>query len=304
MAATVETARVQNDQRPAATVRRESVSAALRLDFEVDRACGRTLLSASRQEPPLRVVRAFATEDGAALAHLHNVSGGLLGGDLLKLDVRAGAGTNVQITTTGATRIYRARCGVAAATQLNAIAVGRDAVLEYLPDAVIPFAGSRFAQRTEIRMEAGAGLFWWEILASGREASGEAFQYESVDLKLDLLVTGKLVAMERTRLEPARRGTSTVARMGAHSTWTTFYICREGVESSRWSALEGELRGLVGTFGEDDGLWGVSTLPAHGVAVRCLARSGRRVLPRLHEIWNAAKKRLYGRPAVPPRKVN
>jgi urease accessory protein len=304
MAATVEIARIQNAQRAAATLSRESVCAALRLDFALDRACGRTLLSASRQEPPLRVVRAFATEDGAALAHLHNVSGGLLGGDLLKLDVQAGAGTNVQITTTGATRIYRPRCDVAAATQLNTIAVGRDAILEYLPDAIIPFAGARFAQRTEIRMEAGAGLFWWEILASGREASGEAFQYESVDLKLDLSVTGKLVAMERMRLEPAKREMSAVARMGVYSTWVTFYICREGVESSGWSALEGELRGLVETFGEKEGLWGVSTLPAHGIAVRCLTRHGSRLLPRLHEIWNDAKKRLYRRPALPPRKVN
>jgi urease accessory protein len=304
MAVTVEIARVQNDQRPVATLSRESVCAALCLDFSVDRVCGQTLLSASRQESPLRVVRAFATEDGAALAHLHNVSGGLLGGDLLKLDVQAGAGTNVQITTTGATRIYRARCGATATTQLNTIAVGRDAVLEYLPDAIIPFAGARFVQRTEIRMEAGAGLFWWEILASGREASGEVFQYESAHLMLDLSVTGKLVAMERMRLEPARRGMSSVARMGAYSTWATFYICREGLESSRWSALEGELRGLVGTFGKTEGLWGVSTLPVHGIAVRCLTRSGRRVLPRLQEIWNAAKKRLYGRPAVPPRKVN
>jgi len=304
MAASVEIARIQNDPRPAATPSRESVCATLRLDFAVDRACARTLLSASRQEPPLRVVRAFATEDGPALAHLHNVSGGLLGGDLLKLDVQAGAGTNVQITTTGATRIYRARCGAAAATQLNTIVVGGDAVLEYLPDAIIPFAGARFAQRTEIRMEAGAGLFWWEILTSGREASGEAFQYESVDLKLDLSVTGKLVAMERMRLEPAKREMSAVARMGVYSTWVTFYICREGVESSGWSALEGELRGLVETFGEKEGLWGVSTLPAHGIAVRCLTRHGSRLLPRLHGVWNAAKQRLYRRAAVPPRKVN
>jgi urease accessory protein UreH len=50
--------------------------------------------------------------------------------------------------------------------------------------------------------------------------------------------------------------------------------------------------------------WGVSTLPAHGVAVRCLARNGRVVLPGLHAIWSAAKKKLYGREAVPPRKVN
>jgi hypothetical protein len=55
----------------------ECVRASLQLEFERD-VTGRTLLAASRQEPPLRVVRAFGAEDGAALVHLHNVSGGLL----------------------------------------------------------------------------------------------------------------------------------------------------------------------------------------------------------------------------------
>ena len=55
----------------------------LRLDFSLDTESGRTLLANSYQEPPLKVVRAFSLPDGSALAHLHNVSGGLLGGDHL-----------------------------------------------------------------------------------------------------------------------------------------------------------------------------------------------------------------------------
>src|SRR5262249_45610656 len=135
---------------------RASVCAALKLEFARD-AFGETKMVASHQEPPLRVVRAFETEDGMALAHLHNVSGGLLGGDQLSLEVRAGAKTKVQITTTGATRIYRARAADGVTTQRNQIFVGGGALLEYLPDAVIPFAGARFAQRTELFLEAGAG---------------------------------------------------------------------------------------------------------------------------------------------------
>jgi urease accessory protein len=307
MAATVEIANVHKagGEATASPLARGSVRAALRLEFARNSTNGLTRLSESRQEAPLRVVRAFETSDGTALTHLHNVSGGLLGGDLLTLDVRAGACANVQLTTTGATRIYRSRCGAGTATQKNTITVGGDALLEYVPDATIPFAGARFAQRTEIRLEAGAGLFWWEILSPGREARDEVFKYESVDLKMDLLVVGKLVAAERLRLEPAKHGMSSTARMGAYSTWATFYICREGIDASLWAALETELRGLVCEIGDrKEVFWGVSTLPAHGVAVRCLARNGRVVLPGLHAIWSAAKKKLYGREAVPPRKVN
>ena len=284
---------------------RRSVQASLELEFECDGATGRTLLVAGRQEPPLRVVRAFAVEDGAALVHLHNVSGGLLGGDQLALAVKAGAGTNVQITTTGATRIYRPRAAWAATMQTNEILVGEDALLEYLPDPVIPFAGARFAQRTAIRLEAGAGLFWWEILAPGREARGEIFQYESVELKTDLVAGGRLVAAERARLEPAKRDVASVARMGAHRTWATFYACRVGLAPAAWLALENALRDVIAEFGGgDEALWGISTLVAHGLVIRCVAGSGRQVLPRLQAIWSVAKKKLYGRAAVIPRKVN
>ncbi len=51
-----------------------------------------------QQDPPWKVVRAFGN-----LVHLHNVSGGILAGDRLSLQVDALA--PLLITTTGATRL-------------------------------------------------------------------------------------------------------------------------------------------------------------------------------------------------------
>jgi urease accessory protein len=281
------------------------VAASLRLDFERDERTGRTVLAESHQEPPLRVVRAFTLEDGAAMVHLHNVSGGVLGGDRLGLAVRVGAEACAQITTTGATRIYRAREDTPTAAQWNEVAVGENALLEYLPDALIPFAGARFSQRTAIRLAEGAGLFWWEILAPGREARGEIFEYVSVELKSDLVAAGRPIAAERVRLEPRNRAVASLARLGPYRTWATFYICRVGLESVAWLEAERDLREIGERLSRaGEALWGISTLTAHGLVVRCVARRGREVLPGLQEIWRAAKLRLYGRDAVPPRKVN
>src|SRR5277367_3615038 len=119
------------------------LQAFLTLDFARDEFTGHTVLAASRQEPPLKVVRAFAVQNGAALAHLHNVSGGLLGGDQLALKVNVGAGARVQLTTTGATRIYRPRHEAPPTTQSNEFTLNEDALLEYVPDAIIPYAGAR-----------------------------------------------------------------------------------------------------------------------------------------------------------------
>src|SRR5580658_2238738 len=79
------------------------VRATMRLNFARDFSAGTTFLAASLQEPPFKVVRAFTLEDGTALVHLHNVSGGLLAGDDLTLEVNLGCNASVQLTTTGPT---------------------------------------------------------------------------------------------------------------------------------------------------------------------------------------------------------
>jgi urease accessory protein len=290
----------------AAAVPRGCVRAVLTLDFALDAFSGRTILAASHQDPPLKVVRAFATADGSALAHLHNVSGGLLGGDQLALSVRVRAGAAVQLTTTGATRIYRPRSGASAVSQVSEIAIGENALLEHVPDAIVPFAGARYWQRTTIHLASGAGLFWWEILAPGREARGEIFEYERVEMKTDVLALGRPVACERVCLEPSRRGLSNLARLGPYRYWATFCVCRVGLQSSTWLAAERRLREVAESLTKDSDeiAIGISALVAHGLVIRCLARRGRGVMPALHELWNAAKLLLYDREAVAPRKVN
>jgi urease accessory protein len=281
------------------------VRATMQLDFLRDSITGGTYLSGSLQEPPLRVVRAFPLDDGTALSHLHNVSGGLLGGDHLTLKIKVGRGACVQLTTTGATRIYRCRKELSPTTQSNDFAVGEGALLEYLPDATIPFAGANFLQRTSIELASGAGLFWWEILAPGREASGEVFEYDRVETRTRVTELGRKIAEEKICLRPAKHEVSSLARLGPHRYTATFYICRVGLDASAWRATEDHLRGLTTELTRPgEILWGISSLVAHGLVVKCLARRGREVLPGLHALWREAKLYLYGREAVPPRKVN
>jgi urease accessory protein len=281
------------------------LEASLTLDFARDEVAGHTVLAASRQEPPLKVVRAFAVQDGAALAHLHNVSGGLLGGDRLALKVNVGVRACVQLTTTGATRIYRPRREALPATQTNEFTVNEDALLEYVPDAIIPYAGARFSQTTTIHLAQGAGIFWREILTPGREAGGESFAYDSVEMKADVIALGQTIASERVRIEPRERSTQSCGRLGPYRTCATFCIAHVGRSVADWLALEQELsEQALPLTQHGETLWAVSALPAHGVMVRCVAVHCRRVLPGLQTLWQTAKRRLYGCDAVPPRKVN
>jgi urease accessory protein len=284
---------------------RPKVQGSLSLGFKSDPQSGRTYLADSVQRQPLRIVRPFALEDGSVLVHLHNVSGGLIGGDHLATSVHLDAGAAVQLTTTGATRVYRSKQDGAATLQVSRFTISRDALLEYVPDPIIPFARSRFRQETAVDLEKGGGLLWWEILAPGRSARGELFEYDSLELKADLKAEGQMIAAENVRIEPKNREISSTARLGPYAYWTTFYLVRIGPDAAFWLKAEQHLREIIGSFcRSSEGLWSISTLAAHGLVVRGLTRRGANVLPNLRVIWSEAKLLLYGRAAIPPRKIN
>src|SRR5580693_3531424 len=104
----------------------------LHLDFEADNT-GRTILRVQQQQPPWRVVRGFHTPSGETLAHVHNLSGGILDTDCLSWQVDVGPRAQAQVTSTGATRVYRSRSPDRRASQHLRMNVAADAYLEYLP---------------------------------------------------------------------------------------------------------------------------------------------------------------------------
>src|SRR5579863_1822890 len=141
---------------------------------------GGTILRVKQQQPPWRVVRGFPAPSGELLAHVHNVSGGVFDTDSLDCSIDVDAGAQAQVTSTGATRIYRSRSADRSASQRLRVSVGERGYLEYLPDQLIPFAGSRFEQTAHVALSDGASLIWWDRIAPGREAAGEMFQFRSL----------------------------------------------------------------------------------------------------------------------------
>jgi urease accessory protein len=264
----------------------------------------RTILHIAEQRPPLRVVRAFELNDGAALVHLHNVSGGVLGGDYLELSANVGPQARAQLTTPGATRIYRHRAGGPEAVQYNHLIVEAGGLLEYLPDPLIPFAQARYRQVTRVELAEGAGLFWWEIVAPGREARDELFVYELLELAVDIRVKQRPIALERLRLQPAQRPLTSPVRLGPYRYLATFYICRVGLPEQSWLELEtrlGELSRRYSSLQEE--VWAASTLVSDGLVVRALSCSGQGLQEKLAEFWRVAKEALYSEAAIPPRKL-
>ena len=264
----------------------------------------RTRLRHSLQFPPLRVVRPFDLPRGGVLVHLHNVSGGVLGGDRLDNEIRLEEGARVQVTTTGSTRIYRHRPELPTAQQVTRCYVGPAALLEVLPDSLIPYAGSRYRQLTSYQLAPGAGLLAWELVTPGREAHGERFAYDFLELQTTISAGTLPLAIERLQLQPALRPLDSPLRLGRYGSFATFYACKVGQPASTWPELEqllGELAAEYSAVGEC--VWGVSTLPAHGIVVRGLGVTQRKLAAALPIFWSAARKFLIGEEGILPRKL-
>lgn len=234
-----------------------------------------------RQDPPWKVIRAFGP-----LVHLHNVSGGILSGDRLSLEVEAAA--PMLITTTGATRLYRHRAGAEDSSQRAKFFIREGATLEYLPDPLIPFAGSRHSQHVSLELERGATLIWWEVLAN-------TFAFERLEISSVVDICGRPALRENFVLEPSKRPLTSAARMGGSTHFTSFHVFSEGKTSAFWSNMVDRLRRAV-----PEG-WGVSALASGGVTARALLKRHHPEL--LDALRNAASMLVNGKPSVPPRKV-
>jgi urease accessory protein len=274
----------------------------LELRFTLDGS--RTRMFVPAQEPPWRAIRAFQNPQRQAVVHLHNVSGGVLSGDSLRLSIEAGTSTRVQVTSVGATRIYRQRPGRAVARLFASIRVDDGAMLEYLPDVIIPFSGSRFSQSTAVSLGPNAGFIGWETVAAGRIASGEEFGFDFFHSECSVCSGTRPLALERYSLTPSTRDPRSIARWGRFRYLATLYICHTGVAQPRWIGLESRLNDLAFLQTCHATRWGVSTLIAGGLVVRGLALEAHQVTAGLHTFWDLAKQELWGEAAIPPRKIN
>jgi urease accessory protein len=282
-------------------------SSNLHLYFEVNDA-GATVLRVKQQQPPWRVIRGFRAPSGETLAHVHNLSGGILDSDALHCQMDLAAGAQAQVTSTGATRIYRSRSPEGLASQRMQVSIAAGAYLEYLPDQLIPFAGSRFKQTVRVELEHGASLIWWDRIAPGREASGEVFRFHLLASHFELIACGQPIVIERWTLTPLGASHVTrldsVARLGPFRHFASCYVCRAGEPPAYWKTFETQMQIIADQLSGSEILWGVTSLRAHGLVIRGVALNGRALASGLVEFWKAAKWSLCGRVATLPRKVH
>lgn len=245
---------------------------------------GRTWLVAARRRVPLHVGRVHHPQpDWPELARLMVTmpTGGMVQGDEIALELVARSGARVHLTSQSATRAYR--CPNVPIEQRIVLGAEGDALLEWWPDPLIPYAGTDLVQQIEMVIDPRATVLLADCWLAGRIARGEVHAYAS--LRLDARARrpdGTLLFRDTIRLSSEQDDLISVGQLGDAMAIGTFFLLGPDVagrlEQPLASALEDTLPGRAG----------VTRLPHEaGVLVRLLAarsedlRRGQRLVLRL-----------------------
>lgn len=160
---------------------------------------GRTVLARRRHHGPLQVQRPFYPEPGG-LCHVYvlHPPGGVVGGDILAINVAVETGAQALITTPAAGKYYRSAGAKAQLTQK--LVVAADASLEWLPQEAIVYDSACIDASLRVDLEQGSRFIGWDIVCLGRRAAGESFRNGSYRQRFEIWREGRPLMLEYQRL--------------------------------------------------------------------------------------------------------
>jgi urease accessory protein len=258
----------------------------LRLRFA--RSGANTILAQSRFSLPLQALSPLTLADGASYLMLLNPTGGVLGGDHLLTDIVQEAGTHVCLTTPSATRIYRT--AEKPAILETVIQLGEGATLEYLPDHVIPHAGSALRQSLRIEMGCGSRAILLDSMASGRVAHGERWSFTEIDSRTEVSACGRPAYLNRTRIVPTTKRPDRLGWMEEFDYASCMGLFADGF--TRWpqvaAAMNEELKSVPNVRG------GATLVSRGGCVARFLAPSASDMTLANKKLWDVARGQVAG----------
>ena len=209
-------------------------------------------------------------DEGVLVVNVVNPTAGLLAGDRIDCRICVERGARLLVTTPSASRAHCAPEGHAELVQEFQVAAG--GWLDVWPELFIPQAGARYRQRTILRVAAGGEALFFETLAPGRVAMGEAFAYTALDWETDIFLDDELIARERYRLAPESESVGALRAQFATGYYASCFVVSPvlNAESPCWRAIHElhEADAWIGSSPLRRGGWVIKVLASGSVLLR------------------------------------
>jgi urease accessory protein len=203
--------------------------------LEVTLVNGQSAVTRSLSHSPLKLV--VPQSRGASVwAFTSTFGGGLVSGDAIDLEIRAGHGTTTLLSTQASTKVFRSIGGLSTRQTLHAT-VESNAVLIVAPDALTCFAGAIHEQGQRFDLAGDGGLVLIDWLTSGRSARGERWAFDRYQSRNDVFIDGQQVYRDSLLLDPADGPLAHAQRLGRFDCLATVVILGQRVMEQAQTVL-------------------------------------------------------------------
>jgi urease accessory protein len=165
-------------------------------------------------------------------------------------------------------------------------------MLEWLPQETIVFDGALAQASCEVDLAADAGLIGWDIVCLGRTGSGEKFRRGSYRSSIRIRREGRLLWLERGRIDGGGRLLDSPAGLGGSSVFGTLFVSFPLVERTILEDMRKQ--------NPVEGKGAITLLPGILLA-RYLGDSGEAARRYFAALWRIVRPRLAGLDAIEPR---
>ena len=246
---------------------------------------------------PLRILKSLYPE-GPGICHnvLVHPPGGLVGGDVLDIDVEVEAGAHALVTTPGATRFYKSNGKQA--LQRTKLKLQQGARLEWLPLEAIAYNACDAVNHLEFDLAEDAQLLTWDVTALGLPLAAQPFEdgvfEQHIEWPSRFLERGVVNAQDDLLLN------GDLGLAGHRCLASLIFASGTPIARAQREALLEASHELLGAAPE--GVWSGVTSPNENMLVlRCVSPVVEPVMMLWKKLWMLWRKEFWGLEGTAPR---
>ncbi len=243
---------------------------------------GMTLLEDVYFTAPYKIAKPFFNNDKEILnLVLMAASAGIMQGDRYEIKMELSPYARASLCGQSYSKVHRMNGGYA--SQTNTFILEEGAFLDYAPKPCILFADSSYHATTDCYLSSGSAFLYSDILACGREKSGERFQFKDFRNCLRVHNNNELIYLDHQRYIPGCHELEGIGFFEGYTHQATLgYFCDHLPDN-----LCDELYAILSKIKGID--FGVSKTYKYGVVVRILGCGG----DRLEKILACIRNKVY-----------
>ena len=257
------------------------VQGSLQLHFGYDHERNITTLEKQFFQPPLHLGKSYWDGDYRSV-FLMSPTAGILSGDRLSSEIFLKSGSKAILASPAANRVHT-MFGNAGKLEQK-IEIAPQAFLEIIPEALVLQKEAQLYQNTEINIDTGGELLFWEVLFPGRLFRGEHFLFRYFQNKFSVFYGQKLIALERYKIEGSgSKEPSSWQNFAKQSVYGSLYLVTEKEDSDFINDLHQlqEKTQWIGVSPLCEGGYSIKILSENPVAFR---KTQRKIRKRVYQL--------------------